>query len=257
MTSDVAATEGGHTAREDWINATFVHAIAEVTRRLSRTTPVPRGMPFFGLDMGMHEPLVLDEFCRQGIFRKYERVLILNCGFGGAARWWATRFGCTVIGTDVCPGIARGADVLSRRAGLSGPTTFAAGSDEVPLRTECVTHIWIRDIPDDRDVAPTVRETYRALRPGGHVTAATAAMATIDALREAARREGFIGIETHPVSPVAAPHAFLTALRHLESFVGRMDDETVKPALQSRVASMRRAALERRSSVQFFGQRPS
>ena len=68
--------------RESRTNAALVHAIAEVTRSLLRSTPAPRGMPYFGLDMAVHEPHMLDEFCRQGIFRKYER-----CSFAVVTRF--------------------------------------------------------------------------------------------------------------------------------------------------------------------------
>jgi SAM-dependent methyltransferase len=250
-------TLGEHDA---WTVAAFVHAVAEVTRSLSQSTPAPRGMPFFGLDMRVHEPALLDEFCRHGIFRKYERVLVVGCGLGGAARWWAARFGCTVVGIDRHPPVTRGATVLSRRAGLTEATVFAtAREDAVPLRPESVTHAWIRDLSHAVDPACVLRETYAALRPGGHVTA-EARMTNPEmmrAYREQARKTGFIAIETRPVPLVEAPRAFLTALSQLESFVGRMSRGTVEPALRSLVASIRRTAQESQPTQQLLAQRPS
>lgn len=254
-TIETRVSPGEH---DSWTSATLVHAIAEVTRSLSRTTPAPRGMPFFGLDMDVHEPAVLDEFCRQGIFRKYERVLIVNCGLGGAARWWATHWGCTVIGTDARTALARGADVLSRRAGVYGATTFVAASEQAaPLRPECVTHVWLRDLTGDMDVALTLRETYGALRPGGHVTAEATATDTIRALEDAAGNAGFIGVATHPVAPASAPHVLLTALSHLDTFIARMTGDTHQSTLQALVAARQRAAREPKPRLQFFAQRPS
>lgn len=247
-------SSGDHDA---WASATLVHAIAEVTRNLSQTTPAPRGMPFFGLDLEVHEPYVLDEFCRQGIFRKYERVLIVNCGLGGAARWWATHWGCTVIGTDLRPALARGADVLSRRAGLHGPTTFVAAGAQTPLRPEGVTHVWIRDLSEHMDVALTLRETFRALRPGGHVTAEASATDIIRVLGDAAGAAGFIGVATHPVVPVSVPHVLLTALSQLDAFIARMAGDALRSALQTIVTAHRQAAHEPRPRMQFFAQRPS
>jgi SAM-dependent methyltransferase len=236
----------------------LVHAIAEVTRKLARTTPAPRGMPFFGLDMEVHEPYVLDEFCRQGIFRKYERVLIVNCGLGGAARWWAARWGCTVIGTDARAAFVHGADLLSRRAGVHGQTTFAVACDgAVPLRGECVTHTWIRDLACDQDLAALLRETYRGLRPGGHLTVDTTHLDVMPALAAAAQEAGFIAMATHRVAPVSPPHALLTALSQLEGFLPRRADEALGSALQALVAARRAAAQDAKVRVQFFAQRPS
>lgn len=236
----------------------LVHAIAEVTRSLLRTTPAPRGMPFFGLDMDVHEPGVLDDFCRQGIFRKYERVLIVNCGLGGAARWWAARWGCTVVGTDADAVLASGADFLSRRAGVHGPSTFAAArGSAAPLQPECVTHVWIRDLRAVGDVAEALRQAHQTLRPGGHVMAETAAPAVIEALREIAGPQGFIAVETQRVAAVPAPHALLTALDQLEAFVARTVDETHRARLQDLVVAQRQAAQEPQPRQQFFAQRPS
>ena len=236
----------------------LVRTIAEVTRSLLRTTPAPRGMPFFGLDMDVHEPRVLDDFCRQGIFRKYERVLIVNCGLGGAARWWATQWGCTVIGSDADAELASAADFLSRRAGVHGPTTFAAAHDDAaPVCPECVTHVWIRDLRTVSDVRAALRESHQALRPGGYVMAETAVPAVIDALREAAGPQGFIAVETQRVATVSAPHALLTALDQLDVFLARSADDTHRARLRDLVAAQRRAAQEPPPRQQFFAQRPS
>lgn len=236
----------------------LVHAIAEVTRGMVHTTPAPRGMPFYGLDMEVHEPHVLDEFCRQGIFRKYERVLIVNCGLGGAARWWASRWGCTVVGTDADAARARGADFLSRRAGVYGSSTFAAAHDDAtPLRPEGVTHVWLRDLRPADDVMVALREAYRALRPGGHVTAETVAPDVIEALRAAATRQGFSAVETRHVATVSAPHALLTALNQLDAFIARAVDEGQRDALHAIIEAQTRAAQDPPARMQFFAQRPS
>jgi hypothetical protein len=236
----------------------LVRAIAEVTRSLLRTTPAPRGMPFFGLDMEVHEPRVLDDFCRQGIFRKYERVLIVNCGLGGAARWWAARWGCTVVGSDADAALASGADFLSRRAGVHGPSTFAAAlGSAAPLRPECVTHVWIRDLRAVGDVAGALRQAYQTLRPGGHVMAESAVATVIEALRETAGPEGFIAIETQRVAAVPAPHSLLIALNQLDGFIARTADDTHRTRLRDLVAAQLRAVQELQPRQQFFAQRPS
>lgn len=245
---------GNHDAA---IGAAWVHAIAEVTRQLSQSTPAPRGLPFFGLDLEEHEPHVLDEFCRQGIFRKYERVLIVDCDLGGAARWCATRWGCRVIGTDRHAALARGAEGLSRRAGMRGATTFVtADARAVPLLPDGVTHVWLRGERPDADTALTLRNAYRALRPGGHLMADVVRRESLRQLRALADREGFIAIESQSIAAVSAPHVLLTALSRLEAFVAR-SHARVRPALRALVAARRAAAQAPAARTQLFAQRPS
>jgi SAM-dependent methyltransferase len=215
-------------------------------------------MPFFGLDMDVQEPIVLDELCRQGIFRKYERVLIVSCGLGGAARWWAARWGCTVIGTDARAGFVSGADLLSRRAGVHGQTTFATAHDSaVPLCAGCVTHTWIRDLGSATGLGPLLREAHDALRPGGHLTVDTTELDIVAPLAAAADEAGFIALETKPVASVSPPHALLTALSRLEAFLRRTTDDPVGSALQALVAARRAAVQDSKPRAQFFAQRPS
>ena len=87
--------------------------------------------------------------------------------------------------------------------------------------------------------------------------AETTVPAVIEALREAAGPEGFIGVETQRVATVSAPHALLTALSQLDAFIARTADDTHRARLQDLVSAQRRAAQEPQPRQQFFAQRPS
>src|SRR5512143_2813219 len=74
--------------------------IAAAARDLGRTSPPPRGVPFFGLDHPSGSAIgLLEGLASHGIFRKYERVLDLSAHLGMSSRWLATVLGCTAVAT--------------------------------------------------------------------------------------------------------------------------------------------------------------
>jgi SAM-dependent methyltransferase len=63
-----------------------------------------------------------------------ERVLDVGSGIGGAARYLAERFACSVVGVDLSPEFCRTANELSNLVGLAERTSFVEGSAlELPV----------------------------------------------------------------------------------------------------------------------------
>jgi SAM-dependent methyltransferase len=144
--------------------------IADVAREMARTTPPLRERPYFDLDC--LEPLavpLLGQLTTAGIFRKYEHVLDLATGFGGAARWLARSHGCRVVGVARNSAHASAAALLSARASLDDQVeTVAADPARLPVRSEAFTHAWSLEAWERTDAWPQIlREAFRALRGGG------------------------------------------------------------------------------------------
>lgn len=160
----------------DWQECTaaqmdlLARMLIDVMRRSSGHVPAPRGTPFFALDHPAGEFAPYENLAAHGIFRKYESVLLVGAGLGGAARWCHLHFGCDVTGIDAAPVVAA-ATRLSARARLAGHTRFlAASADHLPLRAGAFTHAWvIEGLSDVTADDVRVRELFRAVRLGGLV----------------------------------------------------------------------------------------
>ncbi len=145
--------------------------IDELVREHRATSPTPRALPHLGLELasgtGFH---LLDALAARGIFRKYELVLDLGAGLGGAARWLAARLGCEVIGTT-SPAEAEAGWRLTRSARLSAQVRLVAAEPvALPFLDGRFTHVWLVEaLPRFTDPLAALREAYRALRRGGTV----------------------------------------------------------------------------------------
>jgi SAM-dependent methyltransferase len=157
--------------------------------------------------------------------------------------------------------MARGAMLLSQRAGLERQTQFVIGRGEaLPFRAAWVTHVWIGDDLAARPAPERLLgEMLRVLRPGGALSAAMPARresAAVGYWLDRLRATGFVGVQCRELLPVEVPHSLLTALAHLEAFVARhhsVDGARFKSLVRSTRAELQSLA----PVVQFFAERPS
>ncbi len=150
----------------------FAAALASVVNEVTRRTPAPRDLPFFGLDHPRSATAeCLERLSDLGIFRFYERVLDLAAGLGGPARWLARRRGCTVVSFDRSRERAAASRLLVRRAHLEAAVRVAvAAFESLPAAGAAFTHAWsIEALSEKTDARGVFAELFRVVRPGGHV----------------------------------------------------------------------------------------
>ncbi|NKN32203.1 SAM-dependent methyltransferase [Marichromatium bheemlicum] len=98
------------------------------------------------------------------------RVLDIGSGFGGAARYLAASFGCTVTCLNLSEKENARNRAMNRDQGLDGRIAVRDGSFEsIPLGDASVDLVWSQDAilhSGERD--RVVTEVARVLRPGGH-----------------------------------------------------------------------------------------
>ena len=96
-------------------------------------------------------------------------VLDIGCGIGGAARFFAHRFGCRVTGVDLTPEYVETARMLTARLGLADRVDFQVGSAlSLPFAdggfdAACLLHVGM-NIADKHALAA---EACRVLKQGG------------------------------------------------------------------------------------------
>lgn len=97
------------------------------------------------------------------------RVLDIGSGYGGPARYLASRFGCQVTALNLSEKENERARVLNREQGLEDAIHVIDGSfEDIPLPATSVDRVWSQDAllhSDNRD--RVVSEVARVLRPGG------------------------------------------------------------------------------------------
>ena len=99
--------------------------------------------------------------------RATDHVLDVGCGMGGAARYIATEFGCTLAGIDLTPEYIAVAQTLTARLGLSASLSFETASalampfEDATFDAAITFHVAM-NIPDR---AGLYREIARVLRP--------------------------------------------------------------------------------------------
>lgn len=94
-------------------------------------------------------------------------LLDLGCGIGGAARFFASTFGCRVTGLDLTPGYIDVARSLTEWTGLADGVQFAVGSAvDLPFDDasfDCTTQLHLG--MNIADKAALFAEVHRVLRP--------------------------------------------------------------------------------------------
>lgn len=96
-----------------------------------------------------------------------DHVLDVGCGMGGAARYIATEFGCTLAGIDLTPEYIAVAQSLTARLGLSASLSFESASalampfEDATFDAAITFHVAM----NIADRAGLYREIARVLRP--------------------------------------------------------------------------------------------
>jgi len=146
--------------------------IAAAARNHARVSPPPRGLPFFGLDQRSGSAVdLLGTLASHGIFRKYELVLDLSAHLGMSSRWLATMLGCTAVATASSVAEATAAGALTKAAQLHDQVHHVAADPcALPFTDEAFTHVWsVEALASLARPAAVIAETFRVLRPGGHL----------------------------------------------------------------------------------------
>lgn len=256
----------------------YAAAVAGVVKEISRRSPAPRAQPFFGLDLpeGCGSQL-LDRLSELGIFRVYERVLEIGSALGGASRWLFHRRGCRVVGVDPMVGVVAGSGVLTRRAHAEGRVcAVVAALDRLPVEGGAFTHVWsVESLHRENAKAAVLRETFRALRPGGFVAVqdwmATAGGSSsgpwwyepLSAYVEAIRAAGFTEIAASEVMDLREEDSAVAeiAWERLGEILGEAlpsADRRVLDDLSSAFSEREEAAREGRLRLhQVFGRKPA
>ncbi|TWT71124.1 methyltransferase domain-containing protein [Crateriforma conspicua] len=96
-------------------------------------------------------------------------VLDIGCGYGGAARYLAKRFGCRVIGLNLSEAENRRHREMNAEAGLQDRIEVIDGSFEaIPLDDASVDVVWSQDaILHSGDRVKVLQEVDRVLRCNG------------------------------------------------------------------------------------------
>ena len=249
-------------------------ALAEATNEITRRTPAPRDLPFFGLDHpeGCGGNL-LDRLSELGIFRFYERVLDLGRGLGGPGRWLARRRGCEIVSVAERLDFARASRLLVRRSYLeSAVGIVSAPFARIPAADASFTHAWsVESLGEAAEKPAIFAEIHRVVRPGGHVAlqewlpAARSRQEgedSVDAYTGGLRAAGFVRPRASEVTDLRERDSAITEIlrERVEALAG--DPSTLAgPAWEAesaRQAARARAIAEGRLVlVQVFAQKPS
>lgn len=112
-----------------------------------------------------------DALAQRAAIGKGMRVADFCAGLGGPARYLAHRYGADVTGIELTPTRVKGAQELTRRAGLQDKVRIVEGNVmQVPLEANSVDVVVSQEallhVPDKRRA---LAEAFRILKPGGRI----------------------------------------------------------------------------------------
>jgi len=110
-----------------------------------------------------------DAIAARAVFKPGMQVADFCAGLGGPARYFAHRFGVTVIGIELTPQRVKGAGELTRAVGLEAKVRIVEGNVlAAPLADAGMDAVYSQEallhVPDKPQA---IREAARILRPGG------------------------------------------------------------------------------------------
>jgi SAM-dependent methyltransferase len=122
----------------------------------------------------------LDQFHSRGLAATVElaqalplneatRVIDIGSGLGGASRYLAETYGCTVEGIDLSQSFVDAANFLTERSGLEGKVSYQHGNAlSLPFSSGTFDVAWTQHVAMNiADRATLYGETFRVLRRGG------------------------------------------------------------------------------------------
>jgi len=166
-------------------------------------------------------------------------VLDLGSGYGGAARYLATKFGCQVVALNISEVQNQRHREMNRARGLDQLITIVTGSfEDIPFPAGHFDVVWSQDaLCHSDDYGKALGESMRVLKPKGHLifsdlmTADDASvelldpaysrvfvkpLPTLDFCRNQLEHLGFADVSFHDLS------------RHLQTHYLRLTEETRK-----------------------------
>jgi SAM-dependent methyltransferase len=161
------------------------HSVAEHYARRDLETVILDALVKAGKDPEQLKPedlAPIDEFHIRGLKATKElaaelgidretKVLDLGCGLGGAARYLAKEYGCTVVGLDLSDDYCRAASALTQRLGLHDLASFRQGNAlAIPFSDASFDLVWTQHASMNiADKGKLYGEIHRVLRPGGRL----------------------------------------------------------------------------------------
>jgi SAM-dependent methyltransferase len=159
-----------HDVARHYTHGGLERAILDGLKAMGRAPDSVRPEDLAGIDefhIGGHRATA--ELADQLGLEKGTALLDLGSGLGGAARFFARRYGCRVSGVDLTPEYVQVAEALTRMVGLAELVTYRVGSvTDLPFAdgsfdAATLLHVGM-NIPDKKRLCS---EVARVLRPAG------------------------------------------------------------------------------------------
>ncbi|MBI2876657.1 MAG: methyltransferase domain-containing protein [Candidatus Tectomicrobia bacterium] len=117
----------------------------------------------------MGEAEAIDQLAQRAGLAPGQKVLDAGCGIGEPARYLARKYGCQVVGLNLCERQLRHARRRTQEAGLEGQVDYRLGSFlEMPFENGSFDAVWSQDaFAHAGDKRKVIQECARVLKKGG------------------------------------------------------------------------------------------